>query len=130
MYYIWHVHAWNHQNCLISANRNPLFNVSDQNNINSPSKRLQLRFQMAFTMARCFIKYGLVTSTECSNLNLNTTIVSTNSDVIVVNITLLQSGRYCYRINCTIAPISTSISPIAQGMFEYQRKSNAKLQAL
>lgn len=64
-----------------------------------------------------------MTSTECANFNLNATIVSTDSDVILVNVTPLQSGRYCYRINCTIAPNPMPLTPIAQGMFEYQRKS-------
>ena len=109
-----------------TANRNPLFSVTDHRNINSPSKRLQLMFQTTFTLAECLVKYGLMTSTECTNFNLNATIVSTDSDVIIVNVTLLQSGKYCYRINCTVAPSSLSLTPIAQGMFEYQRKSLRK----
>ena len=110
-----------------AANRNPLFEVSlsNQSNINSPSKRLQLRFQATFTVAQCFFKYKPVTSTDCTrtNLTLNETIVfaSTNSEVIIINVTLSQSGTYCYHITCTTMPNPMPrLVPIAQGMLEYQ----------
>ena len=93
--------------------------------LNSSSKSLQLRFQATFIEAGCFFQYGLVISIECTNfdLSMNATVASANSNVIFINVTLPQSGRYCYRVYCTVAPNPMHFAPIAQGMFEYQCKS-------